>query len=477
MMPLRLVSKLIGLLLFFLAVSPSSLVSAEFSQPTGLVGDANCFGEFQFTSHLGAVELSRKEKYDFHYIYSSEPGRYSPHLGRGYFVPMLEAVLIDRDYFLEATTMGGNTIYMYQLPAEPDRYVSLNGKNRAHKLGEGIFRRTTAEGFQFEYRLGRLERAVTPEKTILTFHYDGDFCREIRSSTGATVCTLARPSEYILTFTSASGRYQLKLIDFSVDAEEAATDDSYPTLGEINWPGGEKTVFDYSESDEDVIRLRMRYEEQEMLAEWRRLTGRIVKVDEVQYAVAPLRREIDYQAERSETGVYTIRRVFPDESWISFLHDEDAGYSETTWSDGRAMRTHFINTRGPVFNLIRKRERLEPGSGEAAWKTYYEAFYDAAGDLLREVNEGKITWHLQPGGLSASIVKDDDNFFRYDNESRVIQSRVNGNKTHIRWMRDDVRRVVSEYEWGEVHLAWFDSYGNPLELPENESFPESRDLR
>lgn len=464
------------LLVLFLTISDSAthLTAGEFFKRSGLVGDANCFGEFEFTSHLGVIELSRSERYDFYYVYSSEPTRHSPHLGRGFFVPMLEAVLIDRDYFLEATTMGGNTIYLYRLPAEPDRYVSLNGKNSVQKLGEGIFRRTTADGFEFHYRLGRLQRMITPKKTELTFRYDGEFCEEIRSSTGGLVCAFKRKGEREFVFSSASGNYGLELKEYPADPEEDALGLEVLSLGRIGWPDGKQTLFDYSRSDEEDLRLLMSYEDDQMLAEWRRFDGRVLRVDGVRYEVSPLSREIDYEAERTETGTYSIRRVYEDDSWDLFFHDEDAGYSETTGSDGSASRTHFINTRGPVFNLVRKRERRIPGEAGDSWEVVYEAFYDSRGGLLREVEGDVVTWHLRTDGLPGSVVGPADNYLRYDERQRVVESRVGKNLRSIRWMHDGTRRVLSQFEWGELHLAWFDPYGNSIPMPPNETFPERK---
>ena len=445
--------------------------SGEFSKPTNTVGDANCFGELQFTSHLGSVQLSRSEIYSFYYTYSSDPEMESPHLGKGFFVPMLEAVLIDHDYFLEATTMGGATIYMYRLPADPDRFVSLNGKFRAQKLGDNRYIRETEEGFKFEYRLGKLIKAQTPSGVGLTFEYDGDICGAIRASTGGTVMTFSKRSDSAAVFTSVQGRYPLTLQVHPASRNLPPNQPPYHTLKRIAWPDEATTLFDYAESENgnDII-MTMSYESQSAKYVFNRQTGEVSYADGARYDVTPLRKQVDYEKERRKAGAYSIRRTFEDGNWKRFHHDEDAGYSDSESSNGPTIRTHYINTRGPVFNLVRKREELIPESDKP--KLLYEAFYDPEGNLLREVSEGKVTWYLREGGLSKSVVKDGDNVVQFNSKGRVFFSRWHGSTFHTSWFPDGSHRVVSRYPWGEIMLRHYDSNGNGKPMPADEKFAE-----
>ena len=459
----------------------SSALAGEFSKPNDTIGYASCFGDLRFTSHLGAVELSRGEIYDFYYQYSSWSEFDSPHLGKGFFVPVLESVLIDHDYFLESTTLGGSTIYMYRTPGSPDEYISLNGKNKAKKLGDDSYVRETADGFRLEYRLGKLVRVGTPGGTTLTFDYDGDFCNAVRSSTGSVVCSLTKLSETKGVFTTARGRHELEFQIHPATTDAEVQPVGVPpshTLKSIGWPNEAKSLFEYIDlRDEGELKLRMSYEGQGMEFHWDKHTGNIISADDVRYDVSPLRREIDYEAERGETGTYSITRHFPDGTTERFFHDEDAGYSDVEKSSGEKIRTHFINTRGPFFNLVRKKERINYRDGEEKPDVFYEAFYDTKGDLLREVFDGKVTWHLRPeGGISENTVKDDDNFVRYDDKGRIVLSRFNDGTTQTKWMANGVSRVVSKYSWGEVYLRYFGPNGNPIPIPESEKFQERNSL-
>jgi len=362
--------------------------------------------------------------------------------------------------------LGGRKIYLYRLPAEPDRYVSLNGKNWARKLGDGIFVREDEDGFSLEYRLGRLTKARTPKGSVLTFVYDGEFCREIRSSTGAPVCVMSILSETTRRFVSARGTYGLVMQEHPGSIEGVP---SY-TLASIQWPSKETTRFDYSQSDDDVINLRMSYEEDSMEFLWERGSDRLKKADEVNYRIAPLTRDFDYNAERASTGVYTIRREFTDGTWEEFLHDEDAGFSDTIKSNGETLRTRYINTRGPVYNLVRKRERLLPDTKEP--EVFYEAFYDAKGNLLREVRDDRVLWHIRKGGIPESVVKKDDDVLRYDSSGRVDFSRKAGTTIRTSWRANGSRRELSTHPWGELHLRWLDASGNPMKIPVSDKFPE-----
>ena len=452
-------------------------IAGELSRAANVIGDANCFGELQFTSHLGSVEFSNGETTQLFYQYSSFREYDSPHLGRGFFVPLLEATITDYDYFLEATTLGGGKVYLYRLPADPDRFVSLNGKNEAQKLGDNQFIRRTEDGFEMKYRFGKLLEVKTPGGARLIYEYDGDICRSIRSSSGAMVCTFGNLGNEKAVMSTFRGKFGLTFqehpdssdLDYRPEGTPAIT-----TLESVIWPDRKVTKFTYTESDDpDVQVMEMDYDGTVMEAVWKKRDGRLVSCDSVSYEISSLRRDVDYEAEKRNTGAYSIKRNFPEGRWSSFHHDEDGGFSEYRDSEGTALRTHYINTRGPTFNLVRKRERIQGDQWNPKKpEVVYEAFYNTAGDLIREVRSGRVTWHLREGGLPISVVKDDDDFIEYDESERMRLSRFDGVLTRTQWSSDGGRRIVSKYPWGEVFLRYLDKDGNFASMPASEKFHE-----
>lgn len=463
-------------------LTPTLLTADEFSKPNDTIGYADAFGNLKFSGHLGTIELSRTEIFNFYFQYSSYSDYESPFLGKGFFVPLLEASLIDNDYFLEATTMGGSKVYMYRLPAEPNRYVSLNGKNSATKLQGDKVVRETEDGFKFEYDEGRLNRMQTPKGTQLTFDYDGELCKTIRTSSGVVVCSITKiAADANSSFKTASGKYDLEFQAFPSAGDDANLPPSY-TLKTIAWPDGAKTQFSYSYLDDSGdIKMHMSYQDDVMDFVWNKITEQLVSADRVDYEITPLKREDPTsstdrrRAERTVTGVYTIKQRFEDGSWELFSHDEDAGYSDVEKSNGEIIRTHYINTRGPIFNLVSKRERIyRVNEVQHRAEVFYEAFYDAKGNLLRQVRNGKITWHLRKGGIPASVVKEGDNLVRYDDKDRVIESRYDDSITRILWLKNESSRVVSSHPWGEVNLRYYDPYGDPMPIPASDKFEEKK---
>lgn len=459
-------------------MAPASLSAGEFSKPNDTIGYANAFGNLKFTGHLGAVELSSAEVYNFYFQYSSYSEYESPFLGKGFFVPMLEATLIDHDYYLEATTLGGATVYVYRLPAEPDRYVSLNGKNSVRKLGGDKYVRETKDGFKLEYHEGQLNRVQTPEGAELIFEYDGDRCKAIRSSTGVVICSINIISDTRNVFVTARGRYELEFQIHPVSVGTANRPSNLPplyTLKTISWPNGAETQLSYTNlPDSDDIKMQMRYQDDVVDFIWNKDTDQLISADKVDYQIAPLLRSspTSSRRERIVTGMYTIHREFEDGTWELFSHDEDAGYSDLEKSNGEITRTHYINTRGPVFNLVSKRERIQLRNGVKSPEVFYKAFYDAEGNLLRQVRDGKNTWHLRKGGIPESVVKDKDNMVRYDEGGRVVESRLDDSITRIQWLQDDSSRVVSRHPWGEINLRYYDPFGKPMPIPGAEKFVE-----
>ncbi len=461
--------------------NPGWLSAGEFSKPNDTIGYANCYGNLKFSGHLGVVEFSRDESYNFYFQYSSYSDYESPFLGKGFFVPMLEASLIDHDYYLEATTMGGSTVYMYRLPAEPDRYVSLNGKNSVRKLGGDKYIRETQEGFKMEYHEGRLNRMKSPKGIQLILEYEGDLCKTIRTSSGAVVCSINKTSDTKSIFTTARGRYELEFQVHPISNDTALHPASLPplyTLKTIAWPNGAETQLNYSDiPGSDDIKMQMRYQDDIMDFIWNKQTQQLISADKVNYRISPLQRSSDVESKRRErtvTGIYSVTQSFENGSWELFTHDEDAGYSDVEKSNGEIIRTYYINTRGPVFNLVSKRERIRRGVSGNSSEVFYEAFYDAEGNLLRQVREGGVTWHLRKGGIPQSLVKDKDDMVRYDEKGRVVASRYDGSVTRIQWLKNNVSRVVSRHPWGEINLRYYDRFGEKMPFPKVEKFEERK---
>ena len=127
-----------------------------------------------------------------------------------------------------------------------------------------------------------------------------------------------------------------------------------------------------------------------------------------------------------------------------------------------------------MFNLVSKKERIRSNATESNSEVFYEAFYDAEGNLLRQLRDGKITWHLRKGGIPESLVNEKDNMVRYDQKDRVIESRNNDSITKILWLKNDASRVLSRHSWGEINLRYYDQYGNSLPIPAADKFEEKK---
>ena len=127
-----------------------------------------------------------------------------------------------------------------------------------------------------------------------------------------------------------------------------------------------------------------------------------------------------------------------------------------------------------MFNLVSKRELIRNNRTGSSAKVFYEAFYDAEGNLLRQVRDEKITWHLRKGGVPESLVNKKDNMVRYDQKDRVIESRLDDSITKILWLKNDASRVVSRHPWGEINLRYYDQYGNSLPIPTADKFKEKQ---
>ncbi len=468
-------------MLTWLAFGIANLSAGEMDKPTNTVGFANCFGELQFTGHLGSIRLGRDDIYDLYYQYSSFRNANSPHLGRGFFVPLLESTLIDRDHFIQVTTLGGATEFLYRLAHDPNSYISLNGKNQAKKKGGDTFVRLSSDGFQLEYRRGRLTRFKTPRGNEVTLEYDGQICRTVRGSSGAVVVAFAELNAQQATLATGEGRFEIAFQNYpqTQDPEEAAlgiipVDER--SAQSILWPNGAKSEFDYAvDPERREIAMTMKYAGQGVTFVWNSVNGYIRSAGTVLYNVSPLSRNWDLSQERIVAGSYRIDRKYPNGSWKSYWQDEDKGLIEESSSDEALVRTHLIKNRGPSFHLIKKRERaVDHGENELGYETFYRAFYDTEGRLLRQVQDGVLTHHLRPGDqLAKGTIQAEDNIVQYDENGRVYYSRFDGIETHRRFLEGDICRELKRYPWDEVVLRFVGPTGQPVPFPPGETFPEA----
>ncbi|MFT5468654.1 MAG: hypothetical protein ACI8UO_003765 [Verrucomicrobiales bacterium] len=461
-----------------LAVGLAFAGANELDKPTNTVGYANCFGNLQFTGHLGTIRFSQTEVYDFYYQYTSWDGASSPLLGQNFIVPLLESKLIDHDYFIQVTTLGGSTDFLYRLPAEPESYVSYNGRSRATRLGADRFVRTSPDGFQLEYRAGRLTQFRTPKNTPVTLTYaDDGSCDGVRGAGGVAVVSVSRPAESQVQIETHAGSYKIQLQPFPDVPNPRAAElgiELAPrkTVASIAWPNGSSTAFNY-ELDQRELTMNMSYAGASVNFSWALADGAIRAAGNVRYDVGGLSREWNLEQERITGGQFSVRRSYPDGTWKSFVQNEDTGMIEEETSRSPLVRTHRIKNRGPTFNFIKKRERQIATTGE--FETFYRAFYDANGNLLRQVSEGKLVHHLRENlELPRGAIGPDDDFHRYDADGRVFQSRVGGIETNRRFLQDGIQREVARYPWGEVSLRYFLANGEPAPIPGSETFPEGQ---
>ena len=447
-------------------------------KPTNTVGFANCFGNLQFTGHFGTIRLSADETYDFYYQYSSWGGAKSPLLGQNFFVPLLESTLIDHDYFLEVTTLGGATNFLYRLPAEPTTYLSYDGKSQAKRLSLDRFIRTSRDGFQLEYEGGRLMKFKTPKDTLVRLTYGKNGCESVRGSGGSLVVGVTRISETHVRISTHSGHYNIQLQVYQAGpnptmAELGRGPGPTPrTVKTVVWPDGAHTEFAYDPKDEQFMKMRMSYAGSGVDFTWSKHDESIRSAGAVDYVVDGLSREWDPAQEVIRAGSYSIQRLYPDGSWKRFSQNEDTGLVEEESSESLPVRTYWIKNRGPTYNYVKKRERLKEDSDE--FETFYRAFYDTSGNLLRQISEGRLIHHLRPDSENPSFeLGEDEDFYHYDAEGRVDHSRIEGRETHRRFLNNGVRREVTHYPWGETTLHYYSAVGKALPLPAKDNFPEA----
>ena len=474
--------------LLFLAFG--SALAGEFSRPANTIGFANCYGELQFSTDLGEIRLSQSETFPFSLIYSSWEEAWSPILGRGFWIPALEGYCIDHDYFLEMTTLGGARVFLYQVAQSPSDYVSLDGRQRAKRLGDSSFARRSFDGFTVTYRNGNLEEFTSPAGARAVVESQDGTPRTLRSSAGGSAIAIASAGETQRRITTHRGAFLVDLADLDLRSDEEKDRDAETqriadlSVASITWPDGKKTSFDYTVPAKGSywVGLKMTYDSDSMAFKWLPGSGALIEADLVSYRVGPIPRQVDTTAERIRAGTWTVTRTFPDGSWRSYTHDEERGIIDEEVSNRSMTRTHLVTSRGPAYYRVKKQERALPleattnsvfGGGGPTMETIYRAFYDDKGRLLREIDESKVALYFyHDSELDPALATSADRVYRYDERERLIYRDIEGIKTRLQHLGNGSSREVTWYPWGEIMLQYFAADGAPLPLPPNDGFPE-----
>lgn len=470
-------------LVLCLLTLPALSSGAETGRATNTVGFASFYGDLQFSGHLGSIKLSGDETFYLFYNYSSYEGTFSPHLGRGFWVPMMESQFIDHDYYVEFTTLGGERLFAYRIARDPTLYYSLDGKQEVRRRGDNTFIRRSKDGFTLEYRQGRLQRFQTPKGAEVTVEYSGDQCTGLRSGTGY-VLSFKDESDREKTIITHLGKFRITMQGYPVpqDTQQGEADPSLlaeRTVDSIHWPNDSETRFIYEEGKKDgQQQMHMVYGDSSLSFVWDQRTGFLQQVNDIRYGVSPIGRRFHNTAEHAELGTFGVNRMYPDGSWKSYIQNQDLGIIMEESSDEPLTVTHLILDRGPTYYLVKKKERLvyKRDSREKSFDTIYRAFYNTDAEIIREVVEGTLTHHIRPGmPIDESQISTEDDYIRYDRQGRPIQRRRDGSLTQIEYY-GDLRREASKFAWGEVLIQYFHNNGTPAPIPPSEKFSELSDL-
>lgn len=438
----------VSVLALWVAGGPFFRLSArEFGDADNTVGAANSFGNLLISGHLGTIKLSAREEFPLRYQFTSYRQVDSPLLGKGFIVPLMESTIVDHDWLLERTTLGGATHFLYRSAHDPNHFDSLDLSESADRRGAGsALVVKTKDGFELEYRDNRLASFRSPAGTRVSLRYDGDACVSIDAGAMGSVVSYMRRGGEAAEVRTHAGTYALRMQPYP--AAEKEQGDSRMTLAEIGWPDGRKTTFAFSTKQKPARAcLDITFAGETATYAWDPENDEALEACGVTYSVSPLLREYDPSEEQILSGLYRIERIYPDRTRHIFVHDEDKGLIEETLRDQSQILTYLITGRGTTYGKVRKKERFENG----AKKVFYQAFYDVNGRMIREVGDGQVTYHLHADGkMDPSAVGPDDQFRRYDGRGRLIEERMGGTHRMIAYLPNGDKKITTKQSSGKV---------------------------
>lgn len=357
----------------------------DLSAPGNSLGSANAHGYLRIWREIDELDFGNDFVLPLRIQFSTERQDDSPYLGRGWWCPLLSATAyLKREKMMRAELLCGKIMYLRRDKADPNKFQSLDKEWTGAISGDKITI-SRADGWELHYMKGAIQQLRTDTGRVLTWVRKGNLVTEIREEgSSAAPFKLSGASSGVPNGFFING----KLHSFELDnrptvqtiAGQRLVKELAPSLSAWTWPDGTKETYLFEVSKDVVPNLKITDKEARVSAyTWDAATNQIVSEQNSSngdwiYNISPVKGEFDLPR---------LERTNKKREMEFLAIDSVNGIIERkTLRDGHTI-THMFKAPGPLYDKVRKVEKIENG----LQKTVYQAGYDAKGRLVREIDE------------------------------------------------------------------------------------------
>ena len=367
------VACLLGVFITF----PSVLLArpVDLSIPLHQFESVTWAGHLEVWREVATVDFGRGLVLPLRVGFTSQPHHASPHLGKSWMCPLLDANVTQlRDDLLQVNLLCGKALYLQRHEKDPARFQTLDHEWHGERKGE-VFRLFRQDGWELLFEEGRVQRLRTDDGRILTWSWNGKTVVQVQEPGSESPLKFEIESEDGLTraFVVNGKRYLMTLARPSNEVPSAS-------LLSITWPGGTEEKYSQSFPRHQVGELVLKtHEGRESRYTFDVRTGHILSDGKWAYEVGEIKGSDDRPL---------MTRTNQAGEKESYHFDAKNGTGSFWAADGTTTQWHLITTPGPNYQRVARVEHL--AGGEV--RTLYRAAYDEEGRLARETDAAGITW-------------------------------------------------------------------------------------
>ena len=349
----------------------------------------------------------------------SKEGVVSPHLGKNWVCPLLEARAdLIREDMMEVHLLCGNKLYLDRNPKDPSRFRSRDYQWNG-ELKEEVFRIFRDDGWQLIFKDGEVEELRTDQGRVLKWVREGKRVSAILEKGSDPV--------FQVVFDPVHGLAKDIRVNSRVFVLDVSRFPGEPgvlqSLSAVTWPEGQQELYLYAMPRHQVGELLLKDRHGlEIRYSYDLRTGHILSEGGWEYEVS----KTTDSHERPR-----ISRVNQAGEKESYHFDIGEGVAELQTADGALIRHHLVTDPGPAYMHLKKTEQIVGGDVQ----TFYRATFDENGRLSRETDGAGVTWVLRYDGQAklvgrtAEPVRDPEIIAQLARKEKMLLSLVDGAAT------------------------------------------------
>jgi len=370
---------------FFAPLRETCALPPDLTPPPAAFGDAERDGTLLVTDDLREADFGGGLRLPVRWVYRSSDRSTNAYGWDGFSLTMLEAKAVKKTEILyEVTLLCGKVLYFNKQPSG----VTPQWKSNDTQWGgvedtdNAKFTITSWDGWQLEFKDGRIKKLVTEDNRTVLWTYDTTDPRLVTSvkESGHDPIVEIEISDDPLKMAGSSavrGAYKI-----TVNGDVYTFKYAGGTLQDIAFPDGRKTQWRFENNGSSTTEKRLTLTQES--GWWRSWVffdaSRLLKTDDVwSYAMTG--------GEPAEDGV-VYNRPTMERTRIATNEKEKIEYEASNSIQistdvlGNVTKTYFYKTSGKLYDKAYKSERKR--AGETTFATIWRGTFDSAtGDLIR----------------------------------------------------------------------------------------------